>query len=170
MIFREARLGDVADLVEVQAEGAIKALSHIFPQETHPFPRAELVARWTREIAAPDIHPYVGTDDVGGIIGFAATRDSELLHFGVALRSWGSGLARELHDAVLHALAETMRTGTASPEPASPGTTWVRLRVFEENHRARRFYEKLGWTETGRRTQTSFAPHPVLLEYHRTLR
>jgi RimJ/RimL family protein N-acetyltransferase len=41
----------------------------------------------------------------------------------------------------------------------------VRLRVFAGNHRARRFYEKLGWKETGVESRTSFPPHPTLLEY-----
>jgi RimJ/RimL family protein N-acetyltransferase len=39
--------------------------------------------------------------------------------------------------------------------------------VFEGNRRARRFYEKLGWTPTGRTSRTTFAPYPVLLEYVR---
>lgn len=39
------------------------------------------------------------------------------------------------------------------------------LRVFADNVRARRFYERLGWRPTGRVSRTSFPPDPVLLEY-----
>jgi putative acetyltransferase len=39
------------------------------------------------------------------------------------------------------------------------------LRVFEDNHQARRFYEKLGWRRTDRLSRTSFPPYPVLIEY-----
>jgi ribosomal protein S18 acetylase RimI-like enzyme len=66
-------------------------------------------------------------------------------------------VASSLHDAVLASFAE-----------AGVGPM-IRLRVFEANARARRFYEKHGWRATGRRTRTSFPPHPELLEYHRQL-
>jgi RimJ/RimL family protein N-acetyltransferase len=81
----------------------------------------------------------------------AARRADEVLHFGTALETWGSGLATWLHDALL----------TTYP----PDVSQVRLRVFAGNHRARRFYEKLGWKETGVESRTSFPPHPTLLEY-----
>ena len=155
MIFRAATLSDVADLVEVQAEGAIKALSHIFPQETHPFPRKR--AWWRAGPERSRLRTSTPTSALTTSAGSSVSRRRGTRKPCPGLPAWrcgpGSGLARELHDAVLDALAETMRTGTASLEPASLGTTWVRLRVFEENHRARRFYAKLGWTETGRRTQ-----------------
>jgi RimJ/RimL family protein N-acetyltransferase len=159
VLFRPATLDDLDELLDLQQEGSVLALSHVFPQDTHPFPRAEVHRRWTREVADPDIHVYVSTDPAGSLTGFAATRDTELLHFGTAVRTWGTGLAVELHDAVLGAFVVT----------AGVDAERVWLRVFEENHRARRFYEKLGWSQTGQRTRTSFPPHPVLLEYDRRL-
>ena len=137
----------------------MRALSHVFPQDTHPFPRAAVLRRWTSEIADPDINVYVSTDTAGNLTGFAATRDTELLHFGTAVRTWGTGLAVDLHAEVLGALVLT----------AGADAERVWLRVFEENHRARRFYEKLGWTQTGQRTHSSFSPHPVLVHYDRRL-
>ena len=44
-------------------------------------------------------------------------------------------------------------------------TDHLRLRVFEANRRARRFYAKLGWAETEGVTRSTFEPHPVLIEY-----
>ena len=155
MMLRRATIDDVHALVDVQEHGAIASLSHIFPQATYPFPRAEVLHRWRGEIADPQIHTYVSTDAAGRISGFAATRAAELLHFGTAVETWGSGLAQELHDAVLDELKATAPTG------------YIWLRVFEANMRARRFYERLGWTRSGRRTRTTFAPYPVLLEYRR---
>jgi RimJ/RimL family protein N-acetyltransferase len=116
-----------------------------------------VIRRWSDEIADPETFAYVSTDEAGDITGFAATRGSELLHFGTSVQTWGTGLARELHDAVLSSLAET----------APPDSTRFWLRVFEANLRARRFYERLGWTQSGRRTETTFPPHPTLLEYER---
>jgi len=157
VIVRLAVVADVHPLVDVQQQGAVLGLSHIFPQGAHPFPREDIARRWIAEIADPAIQAYVSTDDQGTIIGFAATRGGELLHFGTAPRTWGSGLAADLHDAVLGTFAQT-----------ASGTR-VRLRVFEANLRARRFYEKLGWRQTGVGTATSFPPHPRLLEYDRRL-
>jgi RimJ/RimL family protein N-acetyltransferase len=48
---------------------------------------------------------------------------------------------------------------------AAGSATSARLRVFEDNQRARRFYEKLGWRRTDRLSRTSFPPYPVLVEY-----
>lgn len=156
MNLRAAAETDLDSLLAVQQEGAIRALSHIFPQDTHPFPTEALRSRWAEELADPGIRVYVMTNDDGAVVGFAATRDNELLHFGTAVETWGTGTAAEAHDALLRALA-------------AEGITQARLRVFEENHRARRFYEKLGWQVTGRRSRTSFPPHPVLVEYRRTV-
>jgi RimJ/RimL family protein N-acetyltransferase len=157
MLLREAAVADLPALLDVQQAGAVKALGHIFPQDTHPFPRAGLEARWTREIADPGVGAYVIEDDTGRIAGFAALRGEELLHFGTAVETWGSGLAAAAHDDLMARLAATGRTA-------------ARLRVFEENGRACRFYQKLGWRPTGHRTRTSFPPHPVLVEYELDLR
>jgi RimJ/RimL family protein N-acetyltransferase len=84
-------------------------------------------------------------------VGFAARRDDEVLHFGTALDTWGSGLATWMHDALLATYP--------------PDVSRIRLRVFARNDRGRRFYEKLGWSPTGAESRTSFPPHPLLLEY-----
>lgn len=156
MLLRNATLTDLAALVDVQQVGAVRALAHIFPQDAYPFPRDEVRSRWVAEIADPDVSVYIVEHDEGRIGGFAATRDNELLHFGTAVETWGTGLAAAAHDQVMERLAAT-------------GVTRARLRVFEDNHRARRFYEKLGWRQTERRTQTPFPPHPVLVEYEHEL-
>jgi RimJ/RimL family protein N-acetyltransferase len=154
VILRGATPDDVAALLDVQQEGAVEGLGHIFPQDRYPFPREALAARWQTEIAAPNTDVYLYTTDDGTVCGFAATRGEEILHFGTARSTWGSGLAA----ALLDALIATM-----------PAASTLRLRVFEENVRARRFYEKNGWRPTGVSSRTTFPPHPRLLEYQRPL-
>jgi RimJ/RimL family protein N-acetyltransferase len=154
MRFRPAVAEDLEALVAVQEQGAVAGLGHIFPQDQHPFPRATVLQRWASELADAGTEVYVCTDDEGRITGFAATRDGELLHFGTALHTWGSGLATELHDALLASFPHTV--------------TCCRLRVFAENRRARRFYEKLGWTPTGEVTRSTFPPYAELIEYTRS--
>jgi hypothetical protein len=51
------------------------------------------------------------------------------------------------------------------PRGGGSGVASLRLREFEANRRARRFYEKLGWSVTGERSRTTFPPYPELLEY-----
>jgi putative acetyltransferase len=152
VLLRDAALSDLPALVDVQHAGAVRALAHIFPQDAYPFPRDAIQSRWAAEIADPHVKVLVIEHDAGHIIGFAATRDNELLHFGTAVETWGTGLAAAIHGQLIERLAAT-------------GAARARLRVFQDNHRARRFYEKQGWRRTDRLSRTSFPPHPVLMEY-----
>jgi RimJ/RimL family protein N-acetyltransferase len=143
-------------VVVLQEEGSVTALGHIFPQGSSPFPRAAVRGRWAAELTDAGIDCFVirGTDS--GVQGFAATRGDQLLHFGTARSTWGSGLARLAHDELLDHLR-------------GAGVERARLWVFEENHHARHFYEHRGWTLTDERKRSGFAPHPALLGYVRDL-
>ncbi len=152
---RAMTLDDVADVIAVQEPGAVRGLAEVFPQDTYPFPRDEVAARWRQEIATPGIDCFVVLlDDT--IAGFAAIRGDEFVHFGIAVGHWGGHVAQDAHDAVLDILRER-------------GLRHVWLTVFTKNGRGRRFYEKLGWKPTGDRTRGTFAPYPELLRYERSL-
>jgi RimJ/RimL family protein N-acetyltransferase len=146
---------DVPDVLDVQEPGAVLGLVEVFPQDAYPFPREDVAERWVREIATPGIDCLVVQRD-GAVVGFAAIRENEFLHFGIAVEHWGSGIAQIAHDAVL----DRMR---------ARGIERAWLRVFAGNERGRRFYERLGWRPTGDRTRSSFAPYPELLHYVRGL-
>jgi RimJ/RimL family protein N-acetyltransferase len=158
MILRAATQADVDALLDVQQPAAVHGLGHIFSQDQHPFPRAAIAARWRTEIADPDVRVHLYADRNSSIQGFAAIRGHELLHFGTAQPTWSTGLASRFHAALLGAVAESLGTPTT-----------LTLRVFEENRRARRFYDKHGWQPTGRSSRTTFPPHPLLLEYEHHL-
>lgn len=149
--FRPTEYGDLPALLAVQERGAVAGLSNVFPQETYPFPREVIRERWERELEDPAVAAYVATDPDERLVGFAARRADEVLHFGTAPETWGSGLATWLHHELVASYPRELRE--------------LRLRVFTENRRARRFYEKLGWKATGHESRTSFPPHPTLLEY-----
>jgi len=154
-VLRPMAAGDADDVVTLQEVGAIVGLGHIFHQDEHPFPAPEIRGRWLKEIETPGLDCYVILDR-GRAAGFAALRADELLHFGTAMDTWGSGLAGLAHDELLAVFR-------------SAGHRRARLRVFEENVRARRFYERRGWQATGDASRTSFPPQPVLLRYERPL-
>lgn len=147
---------DLDDVLYLQREASVAALSHIFPQDEHPFPSDEVRKRWSLEVESVDVDCFVVLGPQEETAGFAATRADELLHFGTAIHLWGSGLAGRAHDEILEHLRDK-------------GFAEGSLRVFEENHRARRFYERRAWLATGEQSRTSFAPHPVLVHYVRPL-
>lgn len=149
-LLRPLRLDDLDALLPLQEEGAVAALDHIFPQETHPFPRTEVRARWVHELADPAIRSFAAEED-GVLVGFAATRGSELFHLGTARSTWGSGLAGRVHDELVATIA------------AGHDVAW--LRVFEDNRRAIRFYERRGWVATDEVSWSLFAPHPTLRRF-----
>ena len=148
---RAMTASDVPAVLDVQQPGAVLGLADVFPQDAHPFPRDDVARRWLQEIATPGIDCYVVQLD-GTVVGFAAVRDDEFLHFGIAVEHWGSGIAQTAHDAVICRMR-------------SRGVQRAWLRVFTGNGHGRRFYEKLGWQPTGDRSRTSFPPHPELLRY-----
>lgn len=154
-VLRPLTHADLDVLLEVQREAAVVGLGHIFPQDTHPFPTVAVRARWVSEIDAPDVDCFAVVTG-GSLAGFAATRGAELLHFGTALHTWGSGLAASAHDEVLDHLR-------------SQGHSQSWLWVFEENHRAVRFYRRRGWLPGEEKKPTSFPPHPLLRRLHRDL-
>ena len=142
---------DLVDLIPLQETGAVAGLADVFPQDEHPFPRDRVAARWREELADTDTAAFAV--DIGGRLrGFVALRGDELLHFGTASETWGSGLAEDAHDL---AVAELARRGIHT----------ARLWVFAENARGVRFYERLGWRPTGASRPSTFPPHPTLLAY-----
>jgi putative acetyltransferase len=150
-VIRPLTHDDLDALLEVQREGAVAGLGHIFPQAEHPFPTAQVRARWAAEIDDPGTDCFAVVLD-GVLAGFAATHDDELLHFGTALHTWGSGLAHRAHDEVLDHLR-------------GRGHRRAWLRVFDENRRAVRFYVRHGWRATDVTSRTAFPPHPLLRRY-----
>ena len=150
-VLRDMRVADVPAVLAVQEPAAVAGLSDVFPQDRYPFPREEIAARWRAEIADPAVTCFV-IEHEGRVAGFAAARGDEVLHFGTALASWGSGLATTAHDE----LVERMRAS---------GVVRPRLFVYAGNARGRRFWEKHGWVPRGEALRGSFPPHADLLGY-----
>ncbi len=148
-------IDDIPVVLDIQKPSAVRGLSDVFPQDLYPFPRDNVAQRWQQELTTPGINCYVVL--LGDtVVGFAATRDDELLHFGIAVEHWGTGIARTALDAVLGRMRNR-------------GIQRAWLLVFTGNGRGRRFYEKLGWRPTGQRNHSSFPPYPQLLRYERSL-
>jgi ribosomal protein S18 acetylase RimI-like enzyme len=112
---------------------------------------AGLKGDWADRLAAPAPHRvFVALRDarlVGVVAAGPDPDDGTVGHLSrlyVTPSSWGRGIGRALHDrALAHLRAQTFREAT--------------LWVLEANHRARAWYERLGWTPTDARKPT-YAP------------
>ena len=111
-------------------------------------PFEERVARYREGIAAvpPGMRLWVAERE-GRIVGHAnvvvAKASGELSALYVVPEAWGSGVAAALHDAAMAGMGEL-------------GATEAILWVLEGNTRARRFYEREGWSPDGETKSSVF--------------
>lgn len=122
---RRASREEADAIAAVHEASARVAYSHIFAPE-QPFPTEETRRRW-RSFGGE----IVVASDAGRVVGFAAFDATELHALYVLPERWGSGLGRRL---------------LAAAEAISPPQV---LWVLRDNARARRFYERAGWTPDG---------------------
>lgn len=154
-MFRDATLDDLGALRDLEREANLAALGHVFPPERYPFPDDDVLARWALVLDEPGVVVRVAEDDAG-LVAVAAYDDSTLRHLAVRPDHWGDGLATTAIETALHAM--DLR-----------GSTIASLWCLEENHRARRLYEYLGWRETADRREAPWPPHPVEMRYTRLI-
>ena len=146
-MFREATLDDLTALRDLERAANLEALGHVFPPDRYPFPDDDVLARWALVLDEPDVSVMVAEKDER-LVAVAAYDASTLRHLAVHPDHWGQGIASMAIETVLHAL--DLR-----------GSTIASLWCLEENHRARRLYEYLGWRPTPDRQEAPWPPHPV---------
>jgi GNAT superfamily N-acetyltransferase len=145
------RRGDVGDLeltLAIQHAASLAGLGHIFPPDRFPYPVGEVREGLREQLEDPR---YITLIDAEGR-GFTIVGDGWLQRLYVRQDAWGSGLARDLHDAALAALRQ---------QGAASASLWC----LAENARARRFYERHGWRINGDERVVPFPPHPLDVGY-----
>ena len=152
MVIRQATPEDAEAVARVQIDSWRSAYAHLFTAEQ--FGRMSLERRaqfWRR------FRPLVAEVD-REIAGFVAVgpahdedADGELYAIYVRPERWGSGVGRALIEAAEDRMREL-------------GHSTAILWVFEDNARARRFYEAAGWKTDGQRRPYEFlgATNPVV--------
>jgi len=117
-----------------------------------------IAAQWADSLAAGRSRLHVASDgeQIVGYAGVGPERDAaapprtgELYALYVHPDSWGSGVGRALADA---AVADLQGNGCRA----------IWLWVLEANIRARHFYTRYGFTETGARSYSSLADLPEI--------
>jgi len=152
---RKGRLGEAAELAKVQERASVGALAHIFPPERYPYPRQEVMLRWEAYLEDPAARVLVA-EEKGRIVGVACARSGWLDGLYVEPESWSTGIGSALHDRALDALGAL-------------GSRQCHLWVLEQNHQARRFYERRGWRQNESTRVVPFPPHPLDVGYTREL-
>ncbi len=141
---RQATTDEAEQLFAVQRASSVAGLAHIYPPELYPYPDDAIRARW---------QAFPGTilvaEHGAKILGVAGIEDEWLHGFYVLPEAWGTDVAHTLHAAAVQA-----------------GVS--RLWCLEANHRARRFYEKRGWTANGETRVVEYPPHPLDIGYSRS--
>ena len=149
---REATAKDALAITEIHAAAWRQGYSHIFDHKVLERAISERRTRWTDLVAEPDFDQRFlivaeRDDDILGFAHFGPALDHpgdlEIYSFYAQPACWGTGLARDFMNSVL------TRARTLGYERAY-------LSAYREAVRARRFYEIVGFKETGHTTKTSF--------------
>lgn len=142
MTWRLAGPSDAEALRDLERAANVVGLAHVFGST--PFPDDEVLARWRTTLAEPGVvvmrHPHAFTSWDG---------DGRVRHLAVHPDHWGRGLGRE-----------GLGLAVAAVEAAGGE---AHLWALENNHRARRLYDHLGWVPTGETRPAPWPPHPVEL-------
>jgi len=167
IVFRRATAADAEPLARGVIDGVAEYPAFAPDGWTGPSFEDEL-AHHREDLLKEHLHCIVaerGGEIVGQVTVVPAARaphpveDPELGHVRnlfVARSEWGSGLARQLHAALVE---------------AARGLGWTELRLYvaEGQARARRFYEREGWSAAGAPYHDP-APGLRMVEYRRRLR
>ena len=150
-MIREARSDEAESLAAIQRDASLAANAHIFPPELYPFPLGEIIERWESLIDDLAVTVLVRVEG-DAAVGVAGSRAEWLDGLYVLPDWWSRGVGRALHDEVL-------------ARQRAEGRTSCNLWVLEENTRARRFYERLGWRENGETRVVPYPPNPLDVGY-----
>jgi GNAT superfamily N-acetyltransferase len=146
---RPARVEDAAEIARVHVESWQVAYADVFPAAFLASIDVEARRRLAVKMLKEETPPTLVADvdgRIAGFVSFGESRDDDARGCGevyaiyVAPESWRLGLGREL----LRHAEETL---------LGAGFRAAMLWVLEENPRARRFYEAMGWTPDGKSKQ-----------------
>ena len=126
---------------------SLAALGHVFPPESYPLPDEAIRERWRSQLRRAEATTLLAEVD-GREVGLVSFSRAWLESLFVVPELWGTGVAARLHD-------------EAVPKLERPCHLWV----LEENHRARRFYDRRGWRADGEQRPANFPPWPPELRY-----
>ncbi len=149
-----ATVEDAERCFGIARAAAVAGFRHVFPPGLYEFPDDAVRADWSSALTDPDVETYIAFED-DEAVGVVSVGRGVLQTLYVMPEFWSRGIGSTLHDLALARLRETN---------VQEACLWT----LTENHRARAFYEKRGWSLTGRTRVVPFPPHPIDVEYARS--
>jgi GNAT superfamily N-acetyltransferase len=150
-----ATVADAELCFQIARAAALVGFRHVFPPDLNEFPADAIRADWISALTNPDGETYLAFQD-GEAVGVVSVSDGVLQTLYVIPEFWSRGVGSTLHDLALERLRER-RVHEAH------------LWTLTENHRARAFYEKRGWSLTGRKRVVPHPPYPIDVEYAQSI-
>jgi RimJ/RimL family protein N-acetyltransferase len=148
-LLREATFDDLEAILDLQEEASLATQKEIFAPAAYP---AEAIrASWRTSFESGKTRFIVAEVD-GLIAGVSISAVPWLFAIHVAQAYWGTGVAAELGEQMMD---------SAEAAGFETGLAWV----LAENHRSRRFMERLGWRPDGVTRTFREPPHPLMLRY-----
>ena len=150
MVLRRAAPQDYLSLGRVYCLSWQEGYKHILPKAFLDSLTAENCAPKPENINSQNNYVTESDGEIVGLVNYGSSRDEasektgELRSIYVLPDFWGKGVGADLFRAV-------------SQEFDNAGFDGFYLWVLKDNHRARRFYEKMGMTHTGEERETSIA-------------
>jgi GNAT superfamily N-acetyltransferase len=139
---------------QVARAASVAGFQHVFRPDLYAFPDDAIRADWISALNNPDGETYLAFEGGEGV-GVVSVSRGVLETLYVTPASWNRGIGTALHDLALERLRET-------------GVREAHLWTLTDNHLARGFYEKRGWSLTGRTRVVPYPPHPTDVEYARS--
>ena len=152
-MIRPATPADLEPVLRVQEEASRELFAAVFVGE-HPPPTDAVRERWRREFTAKP-ESFVVAEE-GEVVAVAIVAPPWIHALHVLPAWWGKGVASELHRFALH-------------QVAAAGEQEALIRVWAQNARARRFWEKHGWTQLEWTERAQDPPHPEIVLYMKDL-
>jgi ribosomal protein S18 acetylase RimI-like enzyme len=149
-----ATVADAELCFRIARAASVAGFQHVFPSDLYEYPVDAIRADWVAALTDSDTETFVAFED-DQAVGVVSVGRSVLQTLYVMPDFWGRRIGSALHDHALDRLRES-------------DVQEARLWTLTENHRARGFYEKRGWTLTGRTRIVPFPPHPIDVEYARS--
>ena len=170
MQVRPARVDDAAAIADAHTRAWQAAYEHVFGAENLATIDSERRRRWWERCVREGLETVLVAEKDGRVVAFASlgpARDDaaredatrgELYAIYALPEAWGSGAGR----ALLEAGVEALREG---------GYRQAILWVLDDNPRARRFYEREGWTpDGGTKTDAFFGVRVTEVRYRLLIR
>ena len=165
MQVRPARVDDAAAIADAHTRAWQAAYEHVFGAENLATIDSERRRRWWERCVREGLETVLVAEKDGRVVAFASlgpARDDsargELYAIYALPEAWGSGAG----PALLEAGVEALRGG---------GYREAILWVLDDNPRARRFYEREGWTpDGGTKTDAFFGVRVTEVRYRLLIR